>query len=349
MNKHAAATCRPPIALVTLIAAAALASSCATQPFGDKQGEPVFQSFRACMIANGMGAVLLGALVKDLTGSTNVGVAAAAITLFAAWKACGQAHQRVTVSDERGRDAVVVDPRFRAAQNPVLVLDALEVTAPKAGEDITTRYRFSYASPDASRKDIPAKEKFIFLAGFVNDKGAQEFKEIEFNRSFVIQQGRRSHAHAVPSDQSFGQFKPWKLRYVLEVDGRCTETEAAFVVGSASPGKAGPAKPCVSAPQTTAAVDTVSTGAKATPAPTAPTVAPTTAQPAAAAEATLRRALRLQLEPGGAWTGKSLAQGTKLQTLETRTVPVGDQRTAWVRVRSTAGDTGWTLEANLKR
>lgn len=341
-----------PAALSALIASV-LAASCATQPMGDDKGKPIFRSFKQCMAVNGVGAVLLGVITRSVTGSNATGVAAAAVTLFAAWKACGQTHQRVTVSDERGRDVVLGDPRHRGAAASVLSLDGLEVLAPKAGDDITTRYRFAYTSPDASRKDIAAKERFVYLAGFVNDKGAQQFKEIEFERDFVIQQGQRRHEHAVPSDESFGQFKPWKLRYQLEVEGRCVETEATFAMDSPVAGTAGPAKPCLPKPMAgTSAPNTDGVAASAVPAggkAAGPTVAPVAQQPTAVPVATLARALRLQLQPDGAVTGKSLAQGTKLRILETRQVAAGSKQVNWVRVESPDGIAGWTREANIKR
>lgn len=341
-------------AAFSLLAAGTLLASCATHQTGENKGKPIFENFQQCMVANGVGAVAVGVLANKLTGSKTVGVAAAAVTLFAAWKACGQAHQKVTVKDERGRDALVGgDARFRGQAGPVLTLDELEVSAPKAGEDITTRYRFAYASPDAARKDIPARERFVYLAGYTNDKGAQEFKEVEFQRDFVIQQGQRRHEHAVPSDASFGQFKPWKLRYQLEVDGRCVETEAQFEVNSATPGKAGPARPC--SPAGTAAANApAGSGAKAlgapaaTPAPTAP---PAAAQAAAApaTDATLQRALRLQDKPGGAPIGKNLPKGTAVRILETSQLKAGARQVDWVRVQPGGGDAGWTLDSNLKR
>lgn len=341
-------------AAFTLVATAALLSSCATQPMGDNKGKPIFESFQQCMVANGVGAVVIGVLANKLTGSKAVGVAAAAVTLFAAWKACGQAHQKVTVKDERGRDALLgSDPRFRGQGGAVLTLDELEVSAPKAGEDITSRYRFAYTSPDAARKDIPAKERFVYMAGFTNDKGAQEFKEVEFQRDFVIQQGQRRHEHAVPSDASFGQFKPWKLRYQLEVDGRCLETEASFDVGSNTPGRAGPARPCTSATAAGAAPAPAATGAKGMA--TAPSAAPAantapTAAAAPAAEATLVRALRLQDKPGGVLVGKNLPKGTPVRIIDTSQLKTGARPVDWVRVQPVNGEPGgWTPDSNLKR
>ena len=43
--------------LAAMAAAALLSSSCATQPFGDQKGKPIFASFGQCMAANGVGAV----------------------------------------------------------------------------------------------------------------------------------------------------------------------------------------------------------------------------------------------------------------------------------------------------
>lgn len=341
-------------AAFSLLAAATLLASCATQPMGDNKGKPIFESFQQCMVANGVGAVAVGVLANKLTGNKAVGVAAAAATLFVAWKACGQAHQRVTVKDERGRDALVgSDPRFRTQGASVLTLDELEVSAPKAGEDITTRYRFGYTSPDAARKDIPARERFVYMAGFTNDKGGQEFKEVEFQRDFVIQQGQRRHEHAVPSDASFGQFKPWKLRYQLEVDGRCLETEATFEVNGSTPGRAGPARPC------TTPITAAATGSKdASAAPAAPQSAARADAPAAAAantaaapvaSARLARALRLQDRPAGKAIGKGLAAGATVRILETSAVTSGNRSVNWVRVQPETGDAGWTLDSNLKR
>lgn len=332
---------------VSALCTAVLAASCATHPAGDSKGQPIFQSFRQCMIANGVGAVFVGLLVKEVTGKNAAGVAAAAGTLFVAWKVCGQAHQRVTVSDERGREAVLNDPRFRAAAGPMLSIDELEVVSTKPGEDIVTRYRFGFTSPDAGRKDIPAREKFVFLAGFTNDRGQQEFKEIEFTRDFVIQQGQRRHEHAVPSDTSFNQFKPWRLRYTLEVDGRCMETEATFPIEGGVPGRAGPARPCGAQAVATAAPG----GAKAAEAPRA-AVAPAPAQAPPAArtpDPTLLRTVRLSPQPGGAPAGKSFAPGAAVQVLETRPVTVAGKPVPWVRIRTASGETGWTPEANLKR
>lgn len=342
-------------AAFSLLAAATLMASCATQPMGDSKGKPIFESFQQCMVANGVGAVALGVLANKITGNKAVGVAAAAATLFLAWKACGQAHQRVTVKDERGRDALVgSDARFRGQGASVLTLDELDVAAPKAGEDITTRYRFGYTSPDAARKDIPAKERFVYMAGFTNDKGAQEFKEVEFQRDFVIQQGQRRHEHAVPSDASFGQFKPWKLRYQLEVDGRCLETEATFEVNSGTPGRAGPARPCAVpiTPAATAGAKDASPAAAAAAAPQSAGRAAASSAPAAtpeAAPARLARALRLQDKPAGKAIGKSLAAGATVRILETTAVTSGNRSVNWVRVQPDGGDAGWTLDSNLKR
>lgn len=335
----------PKSAALTLVATSIVAASCATVPAGDNQGKPIFASFNQCMVANGAGAVLVGVLTKNVTGSKVAGIAAAAATLFAAWQACGRAHQRVTVSDERPRETLVSDPRFRGSTGPVLTLDSLEVVAPKAGEDITTRYRFGYTSPDPNKKDIPAKERFIYLAGFTNDSGAQEFKEIEFDREFVIQQGQRRHEHAVPSDASFNQFKPWKLRYQLEVDGRCVETETAFVIDSPNPSRAGASRPCTVRTAAPARAETPAAAAAArTPSPTPP------AMPAVAAyEATATRAVRLAPSPGAAATGKTLPPGTKLRVLETRQVSGGGRTVNWVRVQTDGADAGWTTEANVKR
>lgn len=334
----------PKSAALTLVTISVLAASCATVPAGENQGKPIFASFNQCMVANGAGAVLVGVLAKNITGSKVVGVAAAAATLFAAWQACGRAHQRVTVSDERPREALAGDPRFRGSAGPVLTLDSLEVVAPKAGEDITTRYRFAYTSPDPNKKDIPAKERFIYLAGFTNDSGAQDFKEIEFDRDFVIQQGQRRHEHAVPSDASFNQFKPWKLRYQLEVDGRCVETEAAFVIDSPTPARAGASRPCSPRPQAASAPARTDAPANATAyAPSVP------AAPAPLYEARLNRALRLSPQPGGAAAGKVLPSGTKLRALESRQITAGGRSATWVRVQTDSGESGWTTEASLKR
>lgn len=341
-------------AAFSLLAAATLLASCATQPMGDNKGKPIFESFQQCMVANGVGAVAVGVLANKLTGNKAVGVAAAAATLFVAWKACGQAHQRVTVKDERGRDALVgSDPRFRGQAGSVLTLDELEVSAPKAGEDITTRYRFGYTSPDAARKDIPARERFVYMAGFTNDKGGQEFKEVEFQRDFVIQQGQRRHEHAVPSDASFGQFKPWKLRYQLEVDGRCLETEAMFEVNGA-PGRAGPARPCTTPITAAPAAATGGKDVSAAAAPSAaradaPAVTAANAAAAPAASARLARALRLQDKPAGKAIGKGLAAGATVHILETSAVTSGSRSVNWVRVQPETGDAGWTLDSNLKR
>lgn len=334
----------PKSAALTLVATSVIMASCATVPAGENQGKPIFESFNQCMAANGVGAVLVGVLASKVTGSKVVGVAAAAATLFAAWQACGRAHQRVTVSDERPRDALASDPRFRGAAQPVLTLDSLEVVAPKAGADITTRYRFAYSSPDPTKKDIPAKERFIYLAGFTNDAGAQDFKEIQFDRDFVIQQGQRRHEHAVPSDASFNQFKPWKLRYQLEVDGRCVETETQFAIDSPTPSRAGPAHACTPRPQAGAAPARTDTPAgaaayaPAAPAPSAPLY-----------EATLNRATRLSPQPGGAPAGKVLLLGTKLRVLESRQVTAGGRSANWVRVQTDGADAGWVSEASLKR
>jgi len=334
--------------LVSLLAAGTLASSCAT----DNKGQAIFASFNQCMAANGVGAIFLGVLAKELTGNNAVGIAAAAGTLFVAWKKCGQAHQKVAVSDQRGRDAVIGDPRYRGAQGGVLAIDDLEVVSTKPGDDITTRYRFTYTSPDVAKKDIPAKEKFVFLAGFQNQRGATEFKEIEFTRDFVIQQGQRRHEHSVPSDSSFGQFKPWKLRYQLEVDGRCQETEATFDIAGGRPGRAGPAVACGS--RVAAAPSGGGAKSEAAAPAAAAVVAPPATRPAPVAQApapnpTLARALRLQLQPRGALTGKALAAGTPVKVLETRKIGPANQPVSWVHVESASGDKGWTLESNLKR
>lgn len=316
--------------------------SCATQPFGADQGKPMFQDFTQCMVANGVGAVALGALARKLTGEDSVAIATVAVTLFAAWKACGQAHQKVAVSDQRSREALASDPRYQGLNAGLLSIDELEVAAPKAGQDITTSYRFTYASPDAARKDIPAKERFVFLAGFTNASGAQEFKEVEFDRDFVIQQGQRRHVHAVPSDASFGQFKPWKLRYRLEVDGRCMETEAAFDIGTGAPGRAGPARVCGAS-----AVAAAPTAGAKSAAP-APAAAPT--PPAVAVTAgTLGQALRLVAAPGGAAVGKTLPKGTPVRVLEKADRGTGKSRVAWVRVQTASGDAGWMLASQLAK
>lgn len=352
MTNHQALprTPRPSLTLLAaLLAAGTLASSCAT----DSKGQAIFSSFRQCMIANGVGAVFLGVLAKELTGNNAAGVAAAAATLFVAWKQCGQAHQKVAVSDQRGRDAVVGDPRYRGAQGGVLAIDDLEVVSTKPGDDITTRYRFTYTSPDPARKDIAAKEKFVFLAGFQNQRGGTEYKEIEFNRDFVIQQGQRRHEHSVPSDSSFGQFKPWKLRYQLEVDGRCMQTEATFDISGGRPGRAGPAVACASsvasaAPAAAGAKSEPAAPLAAAPAPAARSTVPV-AQTPAVVRATLVRALRLQAQPRGALVGKGLPAGTAVTVLESRTVGTGAQQAAWVHVQTAAGDKGWTRDVNIKR
>lgn len=334
---------RRTLAALSAVSVAVLLASCATQPMGDSKGKPIFESFNQCMLANGVGAVAIGALANKLLGNKVVGVAAAAATLFVAWKNCGEAHQRVTVQDERGRDALLGDPRFRRASTvPVLTLDELEVAAPKAGEDITTRYRFAYTNPDATRKDIPARERFVYLAGYTDDQGAQQFKEVEFQRDFVIQQGQRRHEHAVPSDKSFDQFKPWKLRYQLEVDGQCLETEANFDINSPNPGHAGPARACTPQMQAAAGAKSMSANAAAQ-SPAAQNGA------AQASEATLRVSLRLLDKPDGAPTGKSLAKGSAVRVLETSQVKLGSRMTQWVRVQPAGGAAGWLPAGDLQQ
>lgn len=342
----ARSTARTATSLFTATAVALSTVSCATQPFGENQGKAIFQDFNQCMVANGVGAVALGVLAKQITGEDAVALATVAVTLFAAWKACGQAHQKVTVKDQRPREVLVADPRYQGLRNGGISIDDFSVVAPKGGEDISTSYRFAYTSNDPARKDIAVKERFVFLAGLTNASGAQEFKEIEFDRDIVVQQGQRMNTHAIPSDVSFGQFKPWKLRYRVEVEGRCMETEAGFNFGSTTPGRAGPARPCGSvaaAPVPSVAVAPVAagTGAKAPPSPAAAPAAPT--------HGALGRAVRLVAAPGGAAVGATLPQGTVVRLLESAERGTGNNRVRWVRVQPPTGPAGWMQASQLAK
>lgn len=341
--------------LAAMAAAALLSSSCATQPFGDQKGKPIFASFGQCMAANGVGAVLVGVLTSKVTNSTALAVAAAAGTLFYAWRVCGQAHQKVVVSDEKGRAALAGDARLRQAGG--LSLDELSVASAAPGQDIVTRYRFSYLSADAARKDIAAREKFVYLAGVDDGKGGVEFKEIEFERDFVVQQGQRTHEHAVPSEQSFGSFKPWKLRYSLEIDGQCQATEVTFAFQPGAPARAAPGEPCAvaqarwsgktAAPAAAAVAPAVAVAAAPARAPSPAPAGGKAAEPTA----TLARALRLQESARGNFVknARNYPAGTAVTVLETQEVVKGSYKARWSRVRMAAGEEGWTLDANLRR